>query len=119
MRTKDRLRKRKKSCAKPEPLNRYLREQATQDIRRRVAACFVAFADGRRIADHYNLASASLVLTDLSASTDKKLPRYPTMPTVRMGRLAVDQAFKGKVLAVRCWPMRSSVLPVRRLPPAR
>ena len=25
-----------------EPLNRYLREQVTQDIRRRVAACFVA-----------------------------------------------------------------------------
>ncbi len=33
-----------------EPLNRYLREQVTQDIRRRVAACFVALADGQRIA---------------------------------------------------------------------
>lgn len=33
-----------------EPLDRYLREQVTQDIRRRVAACFVALADDQRIA---------------------------------------------------------------------
>ena len=81
-----------------EPLNRYLREQVTQDIRRRVAACFVALAQGQRIAGYYTLASASLLLTDLPASTGKKLPRYPTVPAVRMGRLAVDQAFKGKGL---------------------
>lgn len=81
-----------------EPLNRYLREQVTQDIRRRVAACFVALADGRRIAGYYTLASTSLLLTDLPASTGKKLPRYPTVPAVRMGRLAVDQAFKGQGL---------------------
>lgn len=81
-----------------EPLNRYLREQVTQDIRRRVAACFVALADEQRIAGYYTLASASLLLADLPASTGKKLPRYPTVPTVRMGRLAVDQEFKGQGL---------------------
>ena len=81
-----------------EPLNRYLQEQVTQDIRRRLAACFVALADERRIAGFYTLASASLLLADLPASTGKKLPRYPTVPAVRMGRLAVDQAFKGKGL---------------------
>lgn len=81
-----------------EPLNRYLREQVTQDTRRRVAACFVALADGQRIAGYYTLASASLLLADLPPSTGKKLPRYPTVPAVRMGRLAVDQAFKGQGL---------------------
>ena len=81
-----------------EPLNRYLREQATQDVRRRVAACFVALADGKRIAGYYTLASASLLLADLPGSIGRKLPRYPTVPTVRMGRLAVDQAFKGQGL---------------------
>ena len=81
-----------------EPLNRYLREQVTQDIRRRVAACFVALADGPRIAGYYTLASASMLLADLPASSGKKLPRYPTVPAVRMGRLAVDQAFKGRGL---------------------
>lgn len=76
-----------------EPLNRYLREQATQDVRRRVAACFVALADDGRIAGFYTLASASVLLADLPAAIGKRLPRYPTVPAVRMGRLAVDQAF--------------------------
>lgn len=80
------------------PLNRYLREQVTQDVRRRVAACFVALADGNRIAGYYTLASASLLLGNLPASISKKLPRYPTVPAVRMGRLAVDQAYKGQGL---------------------
>lgn len=81
-----------------EPLDGYLKEQVTQDIRRRVAACFVASADGQRIAGYYTLASASLVLADLPARTAKKLPRYPTVPAVRMGRLAVDREFKGQGL---------------------
>lgn len=81
-----------------EPLNRYLREQVMQDMRRRVAACFVALTDGQRIAGYYTLASASLLLADLPLATGKKLPRYPTVPAVRMGRLAVDQAFQGQGL---------------------
>ena len=81
-----------------EPLNRYFREQVSQDVRRRLAACFVAFADGQRIAGYYTLSSASLLLGDLPSSVGKKLPRYPTVPTVRMGRLAVEEAFKGRGL---------------------
>jgi ribosomal protein S18 acetylase RimI-like enzyme len=81
-----------------EQLNRYLREQVTQDIRRRVATCFVALADEQRIAGYYTLASASLLLANLPASTGKELPRYPTVPAVRMGRLAVDQEFEGQGL---------------------
>ncbi len=81
-----------------EPLNRYLRERASQDVRRRMAACFVALAEGQRIAGYYTVASASLLLIDLPASIGRKLPRYPTVPAVRMGRLAVDRAFKGQGL---------------------
>ncbi|WP_320533922.1 GNAT family N-acetyltransferase [Robbsia andropogonis] len=81
-----------------ELLNRYLREQVSQDIRRRVAACFVALTDKQRIAGYYTLASASLLLSELPTSTGKKLPRYPTVPAVRMGRLAVDKSFTGQGL---------------------
>lgn len=81
-----------------DPLDRYLREQVTQDVRRRVAACFVATADGTHIAGYYTLASASLLLAGLPASTGKRLPRHPTVPAIRMGRLAVDQGFKGQGL---------------------
>jgi ribosomal protein S18 acetylase RimI-like enzyme len=78
-----------------EQLDRYLREQATQDIRRRIAACFVALKKKNRIAGYYTLASASVPLTSLPPERRKKLPRYPAVPTVRMGRLAVDQSFQG------------------------
>ena len=81
-----------------ESLNRYLREQVSQDVRRRVAACFVALTDEQHIAGYYTLASASILLADLPVSITKKLPRYPTVPAVRMGRLAVDIAFKGQGL---------------------
>jgi len=78
-------------------LNRYLQQQATQDIRRRVTACFVAVTsdDAPRIAGYYTLASSSVPLHDLPAATGKKLPRYPSVPVVRMGRLAVAKTFKG------------------------
>lgn len=80
-----------------ESLDRYLRERATQDIHRRVAACFVALSKGH-IAGYYTLASASLMLADLPTDLSKKLPRYPSIPAIRMGRLAVDQTFKGQGL---------------------
>lgn len=78
-----------------EALNRYFQQQVTQDIRRRVAACFVAVTEDDRIAGYYTLATASMLLTDLPQSIGKKLPRYPSVPTVRMGRLAIDLQFHG------------------------
>ncbi len=80
-----------------EPLDRYFHQQVTQDIRRRVTACFVAIEESnQRIAGYYTLASASIALTDLPADVAKRLPRYPSIPAVRLGRLAVDQAFQGR-----------------------
>jgi len=81
-----------------EKLDSYLSEQVSQDIRRRVAACFVALTDSQRIAGYYTVASASLLLVDLPADMAKKLPRYPTVPAVRLGRLAVDLEFQGQGL---------------------
>ena len=80
------------------PLDRYFRTQVSQDIKRRVTACFVATDGHGQIAGYYTLASASVLLADLPEAQVKKLPRYPSVPAVRMGRLAVDQAFKGKGL---------------------
>ena len=60
--------------------------------------CFVALVEGNRIDGYYTLASASFLMTDLPVSISKKLPRYPTVPAVRMGRLAIDNAFKGQGL---------------------
>ena len=76
-------------------LDRYFQNQVTQDMRRRVTACFVATNRDQQIAGFYTLASSSVLLKELPESTAKKLPRYPSIPVVRMGRLAVDDRFKG------------------------
>ncbi|WP_295392593.1 GNAT family N-acetyltransferase [uncultured Thiodictyon sp.] len=81
-----------------EPLDNYFRQRVNQDIRRRVAACFVAITPDDRVAGYFTLASASLVLAQLPPETARKLPRYPTIPAVRLGRLAVDKAFRGQGL---------------------
>lgn len=80
------------------PLDEYFHRQVTQDVRRRITACFVAIDERKNIAAFYTLASSSVLLSDLPAPVAKKLPRYPSIPAVRMGRLAVDQRFKGKGL---------------------
>ena len=79
-------------------LDRYLREQAKQDMRRRVASCFVAVDSEGGIAGYYTIAATSLILDTLSAEHIKRLPRYPSIPAVLLGRLAVAQAHQGKRL---------------------
>lgn len=81
-----------------DPLDRYFQQQVTQDVRRRVTACFVALSGEQVIAGYYTLAATSVPLNELPSSVGKKLPRYPLVPAVRMGRLAVDQNFKGQGL---------------------
>jgi predicted N-acetyltransferase YhbS len=80
-----------------EVLDRYLRQQANQDMRHRVASCFVAVDGAGAIAGFYTIAASSLVL-DLLPEEQVKLPRYPTVPAVLLGRLAVAQAHQGKRL---------------------
>ncbi|WP_295881855.1 hypothetical protein [uncultured Thiohalocapsa sp.] len=45
-------------------LDQYFRQRITQDIRRRVTACFVAVTPEKDIAGDYTLASASPVLAE-------------------------------------------------------
>lgn len=82
-----------------EPLDRYFSEQATQDIRRRVSACYVAIDEATSaIAGYYTLAAGGVPLDEMPSQLAKRLPRYASVPVVRMGRLAVDQHYRGKKL---------------------
>ena len=85
------------SCGVP-PLDRYFRELATQDIRRRVSNCFVALDSTGTIAGYYTFAATSLPLTELPPEQARRLPRYPSFPACLVGRLAVDQRFRGRGL---------------------
>ncbi|ENS7056232.1 GNAT family N-acetyltransferase, partial [Neisseria gonorrhoeae] len=78
-----------------EPLNRYLQKQVSQDVKRKVATCFVAVTSDGQILGYYTLAATGVALSNIPAGFRKKLPRYPTVPAVLMGRLAVDGKYGG------------------------
>jgi ribosomal protein S18 acetylase RimI-like enzyme len=82
------------SCGVPE-LDRYFREIVSQDIKRRVSNCFVAVDDAGTVAGYYTLAATSLPMTELTPEETKRLPRYPLLPAGLIGRLAVDERFRG------------------------
>ena len=80
-------------------LGSYFTSQATQDVRRRASACYVAVEISTgKVAGYYTLAAGGLPLTDLPEAISKRLPRYPSVPVARVGRLAVDRAFHGQKL---------------------
>jgi ribosomal protein S18 acetylase RimI-like enzyme len=82
-----------------EALDRYFRTQVTQDVRRRATACYVAVdASSGKIAGYYTLAAAGIPLAEMPAALVRRLPRYPSVPVARLGRLAVDQAYRGRRL---------------------
>ena len=82
-----------------EALDRYFQTQVTQDIRRRITNCFLVVEAVRgQVAAYYTLAAASVPLTGLPPEEIKRLPRYPTLPAVRIGRLAVDEKYQGRGL---------------------
>lgn len=86
-------------CCGQDALDRYFKTQVTQDIRRRVANCLVAIEVATElVAAFYTIAAAGIPITELPADITKRLPRYPTIPAVRVGRLAVDERFRGRGL---------------------
>lgn len=82
-----------------EALDRYFRTQVTQDIRRRVAACYVAVDQTiGTVAGFYTLSAGAVRLDDLPVHLAKRLPRYPSVPVAWLGRLAIARSFQGQKL---------------------
>ncbi len=82
-----------------ESLDRYLRQQASQDVRRRIATCFVIVeAATGTLAGYYTLAATSVLLRELPDAMAARLPRYAAIPAVLLGRLAVAASFQGRQL---------------------
>ncbi|MCF8039156.1 MAG: GNAT family N-acetyltransferase [Desulfohalobiaceae bacterium] len=72
-------------------LDSYLQKQAGQEARRYIAAPYVLCeSGGSTVIGFYTLSSISILIEDLPKSMTKKLPRYPVVPAVLIGRLAID-----------------------------
>ena len=82
-----------------EALDGYLRTQAGQDMKRRVAACFLAIDNATgAVAGYYTLSACHVRIEDLTPDWQKKLPRYPVVAAVRLGRLAIDRRYQRRKL---------------------
>ena len=58
--------------------------------------CYVATVGDDSVTGYYTLASGDVPAAELPIELARRLPRYPTLPAVRIGRLAVDIGFAGQ-----------------------
>lgn len=78
-------------------LSRYLRQQAKQDVKRHLAACFVLTNPDRFVMGYYTLSSASIPRDVLPEEIIRKLPGpYHHLPVTLLGRLAIDKSVFGQ-----------------------
>jgi ribosomal protein S18 acetylase RimI-like enzyme len=84
-------------------LDHYLQKQASQDIKRRAAAVYVMTEEpeASTILGYYTLSAAGVLLEELPEEAAKKLSRYPQVGAILLGRLAVDDRYKGQGLGAQ------------------
>jgi predicted GNAT family N-acyltransferase len=83
------------SCGEP-ALDRYIKEQASQDVKRGLSRVFVATLNNK-VVGFYSLSATSVSHNSLPADIARKLPKYP-VPAVLLGRLARDKLSSEKGL---------------------
>ena len=89
--------KAKFSCGKA-MLDNYIQKQAKQDVKGKVSACFILSDDDKVIKGYYTLSNGSIPRSQLPESFVKQLQKYHDLPVTILGRLAVDNKFKGQKL---------------------
>jgi predicted GNAT family N-acyltransferase len=79
-------------------LDNYIQTQAKQDVNRDLSACYVLNdVNEKRVIGYYTLSSNSIQKDEFPETLKKKLPpSYINIPTVLLGRLAVDNRDKKK-----------------------
>ena len=79
-------------------LDRYFHHQASQDMRRHVAAPFVLVDESKTVVGYYTLSAYGIRPEELPPQVAKKLPHYPLIPATLLGRLAIHRDHQGKQL---------------------
>jgi predicted GNAT family N-acyltransferase len=84
----------------PEILDRNLRTQARQDVRRKANAVFVLSAESEpaRVLGYYTLCAMTISQGDVPEAARKHVPRYPLVRSTLIGRLAVAKQWQGQRL---------------------
>jgi GNAT superfamily N-acetyltransferase len=92
----DSLSDRKSFCCGKSSLDHYIHEQVSQDIRRKLAVCFIVSDEENQIKGYYTLSNDSIPIDELPEELKLKFPKsYINLPVTLLGRLAVDQKYQG------------------------
>lgn len=86
---------RKNFTCEEDSLNAYIRQQVSQDIRKRLSTCFVAVDNEQNVAGYYTLSSESLGRESIPDKYLKQVPKSYNAPVILLGRLARDIKTKG------------------------
>jgi GNAT superfamily N-acetyltransferase len=81
-------------------LDRYLRTQASQDVRRKASGVFI-LVELRKpdvVLGYYTLCATGIAQGDVPAAARKYVPRYPLVSATLIGRLAVSETRQGERL---------------------
>jgi predicted GNAT family N-acyltransferase len=83
-----------------EALDRYLKSQAGQDVRRKATAVFVLSreAEPARVLGYYTLCAMAVSQGEVPEAARKHVPRYPLVSCTLIGRLAVAKDQQGQRL---------------------
>lgn len=76
-------------------LTDYLQKQASQDKKKKLAACFVALDSNSNVIGYYTLSSDSLGRASVPEKYLNKIPKNYNAPVILLGRLARDIKAKG------------------------
>jgi len=80
-----------------ELLDNYLKRQARQDVSRDLSACFVLLGSDGAVYGYYTLSASAISKSVFPEELKSKLPpSYQDLPTVLLGRLAVDKRLQGQ-----------------------
>ena len=76
-------------------LTEYITKQVSQDVKKKLAACFVVVNKINEVIGYYTLTSESLGRDTIPQAYQKKVPRNYNTPVILLGRLARDITQKG------------------------
>jgi len=91
----DKTHNRKAFECEEQQLTDYIKKQVSQDIKKKLAVCFVAIDSDINVIGYYNLSSESLGREQIPDKYLRKVPQNYNAPVILLGRLARNITAKG------------------------
>ena len=91
----DKTHNRKAFECEEQQLTDYIKKQVSQDIKKKLAVCFVAIDDNNNVIGYYTLSSESLGREQIPDKYLRKVPQNYNAPVILLGRLARNITAKG------------------------